>query len=57
MSEANEVNDPFTSFAYGAVQHHEMYSAWMDAGFTADQAMELLTFFLSEILRQGNDEC
>lgn len=33
--------DPVTDLAAVAVQLHEMYSAFVDAGFTADQALEL----------------
>ncbi|MEU4173262.1 hypothetical protein AB0F46_41290 [Streptomyces sp. NPDC026665] len=40
MSE--EIPDPFTELAALAAQHHEIYEAWIAAGFTDRQALELL---------------
>ena len=33
--------DPITDLAAAAVQLHEMYSAFVAAGFTTEQALEL----------------
>ncbi|MGW7087525.1 hypothetical protein ACWGH2_29070 [Streptomyces sp. NPDC054871] len=33
--------DPITELAAGAVQLHEVYLAYLDAGFTHDQAFDL----------------
>lgn len=37
----NEPVDPITAFAAMAVQLHEMYEAFVGAGFTEEQALEL----------------
>lgn len=39
--------DPITAMAAAAVQLHEMYQAFVDAGFTEDQALELTKTALS----------
>jgi hypothetical protein len=36
-----------------AIAQHEMYTAWVQAGFTPDQAMELVKTVISEIFRRG----
>lgn len=33
---------PLTELAAAAVQQHELYRSWVDAGFTEDQALDLL---------------
>ncbi len=33
---------PLTELAAAAVQQHELYRSWVDAGFTQDQALDLL---------------
>ena len=43
MSEMNE----------GAIAQHEMYQAWVDAGFTPDQALDLVKTIITEMLRRG----
>lgn len=37
----NEPVDPITAFAAAAVQLHEMFVAFVEAGFTEGQALEL----------------
>lgn len=37
----------------GAVAQHEMYLAWVQAGFTPDQALELVKAVISEVFRRG----
>jgi hypothetical protein len=37
---------PLTELAAAAVQQHELYRAWVDAGFTEEQAMQLLVAVL-----------
>ncbi|MET9122968.1 hypothetical protein [Streptomyces sp. NPDC004528] len=39
---ASEISDPITELAAAAVQQHELYQAWIDAGFTRAEALELL---------------
>lgn len=34
--------EPLTHLAQAAAQHHELFRAWLDAGFTEDQAIRLL---------------
>lgn len=34
--------EPITELAALAAQHHELYQAWTAAGFTEQQALELL---------------
>jgi hypothetical protein len=38
---------PLTELAAAAVQQHELYRSWVDAGFTEDQAMILLVAILT----------
>ena len=38
----DEIPDPITELAAAAVQQHELYEAWVAAGFTERQALELL---------------
>jgi hypothetical protein len=33
---------PLTELAAAAVQQHELYRSWVDAGFTEEQALQLL---------------
>lgn len=33
---------PLTELAAAAVQQHELYRSWVDAGFTEEQALDLL---------------
>jgi hypothetical protein len=37
---------PLTELAAAAVQQHELFRSWVDAGFTEDQAMQLLVAIL-----------
>jgi hypothetical protein len=39
---SDEIPDPLTELAALAAQHHEIYEAWISAGFTERQALELL---------------
>lgn len=53
------MTDPeqFSTFNDRAIQHHEMYTAWVAAGFTHEQAMELLCCFIAELVRGSIDGC
>ena len=46
-----EPEDPFSGIADATVSQHEMYMSWMEAGFTPEQAMELLKVVVAEIVR------
>ncbi|MFB6955463.1 hypothetical protein ACFCYB_00145 [Streptomyces sp. NPDC056309] len=39
--------DPITHLAAGAAQLHELYTAYVDAGFTPDQAMQIVLTILT----------
>ena len=41
--------DPMTALAIGASQQHELFMAWVQAGFTRAEALELLI----EVIRPG----
>lgn len=36
----------FTPLAEGAQQMHELYRSWIDAGFTRDEALQLLALVI-----------
>ena len=44
--------DPVTALAEGAAQIHELFQAYLDAGFAADQALYLTGIVLRESLRR-----
>lgn len=48
----SDVPSPITHLGAAAAQHHEMYTAWVDAGFTPEQAMQLLIALITK--RPGN---
>lgn len=41
---------PMTAMAEGAAQLHEMYTAYMEAGFSEERAFDLITTFLMSYL-------
>jgi hypothetical protein len=45
---------PLTALAQGAAAHHELYLSWVNAGFTPDQAMDLLKVFFAYGLSKGD---
>lgn len=45
--------DPITELAAMAVQNHELYTAYVNAGFTEAQAMQLLIAFLAASIGGG----
>lgn len=38
---------PITELAQAAAQMHELYSAWVEAGFTPDQSMQMICVVLA----------
>jgi hypothetical protein len=51
MSDDNEMPEsPVTDLAVGAAQLHEMYMAYMEAGFPEERAFELVTLTLDHFL-------
>lgn len=53
MSEGLE--EPLTALAEGAAQMHEMYAAYIDAGFPEHRAFELTVLVLESSLGIGDD--
>lgn len=47
----NDPEDPLTSLMEATVSQHELYQAWVDAGFTETQAFELLKIAVTEVFR------
>lgn len=47
----NGPTDPFGDWAETAVSQHEIYTSWVAAGFTPEQAMQLLLTVVTEIVR------
>lgn len=43
--------DPFGELMEATLSQHEMYTSWMRAGFTSEQAMELLKVVVTEVVR------
>lgn len=41
--------DPMTALGEGAAMHHEVFMAWVRAGFTRTEALQLLV----EVIRAG----
>jgi hypothetical protein len=48
MAEEDEADwsGPLTALQVSALQQHEMYASWVEAGFTDHQALELLKSFI-----------
>jgi hypothetical protein len=42
VSGAGEPADPMTSLAEGAIQCHELFSAYVSAGFTRPEALQIV---------------
>lgn len=49
-----ESEDPMSALLEATISQHEMYLSWIQAGFTPDQAMELLKVFISEMVREAS---
>jgi hypothetical protein len=52
----DEFEEPLTHLAQGAVQLHEMYTAYMAAGFPERRAFKLTLFALDRILAASSDD-
>lgn len=48
--------EPTADMRNEAVMHFQIFTAWVDAGFTEEQAMRLLGQFLAAALDQGAGE-
>ncbi|MFJ2004766.1 hypothetical protein [Streptomyces chartreusis] len=47
------MDEPITQLAALAAEHHELYQAWIGAGFTEPQAMELLKEIITANAHRG----
>ncbi|MEI5520701.1 hypothetical protein WB388_08810 [Streptomyces brasiliscabiei] len=47
--------EPITELAAMAAQNHEAYEAWVAAGFTEQQALELLKAVITAHIKGGTD--
>lgn len=54
MTDKHGPGDPF-SMAESAVAMHEIYISFIDAGFTEDQAMEIVKTMIVEGVRGSGD--
>lgn len=52
----DEPQTPFSAMAQVSISHHEMYTSWIEAGFTPEQAFELLRTVIVQVLG-GAKEC
>lgn len=48
-------NDPMTLLTEGAIRQHEMYRTWVAAGFTEEQALELLASVITSLIRRTGE--
>lgn len=49
-------SDPITQMAAGAVSTHEMFTSYVEAGFTEEQALALVQSILAAVIaRIGQD--
>lgn len=53
MLNDDEDSAPLYSMSESAISQHEMYLSWREAGFTPEQAMELLKTVVTEIVRRS----
>lgn len=49
------LEEPLTALAEGAAQLHEMYAAYIDAGFPENRAFELTAMILDSFLGADDD--
>ncbi len=50
---SSEPNDPITPLTAGAAEQHEMFLAWIAAGFTEAQALELMKAAITAVILKG----
>ena len=49
--------DPMSNILTGAVSMHEMYKAYVKAGFSKSQAMQLVATALRAVIMKENGNC
>ena len=52
----DEPVDPLTELAKGAAQLHEMFTAYVDAGFARHEALQLVQAVITAGIRGGLDQ-
>lgn len=57
MSDDTQVPEPLTQLAEGAAQMHELYWAYMEAGFPESRAFELVKTMLVLTIQDSDDDC
>lgn len=50
------VESPFSDLAMAAIGMHEMFTSWVDAGFTRAEALELTKTVLASSLGTNNEK-
>lgn len=53
----NQPEDPLSLVQQGAIAQHELYLSWRGAGFTEEQAMELLKAVITTAVQRAVDGC
>lgn len=53
--DASEI--PLTQLGQGAARQHEMFTTWVAAGFTEEQALELLKAVITSLIRKADGQC
>ena len=51
----NEPEEFMSEMNEGAIAQHELYEAWVQAGFTPDQALDLVKAIVVEMVRRGGE--
>lgn len=50
-----QLRDPLSMVDEGAIVQHELYKSWLAAGFTDEQAMELLKTVITNVMLKGSE--
>lgn len=53
MPDDTPPQDPFTQLAEGAAQAHELFIAYVDAGFTRAEALQILLSIIAMAIAKG----
>jgi hypothetical protein len=49
------MNDPFSTMEEGAMQLHELFSSYVKAGFTREEALQLVLAIVSSAAGRGGE--
>ncbi len=53
---ASVPNDPLTFLAEAAAQQHELFMAWVNAGFTRAEALQMIIAIMTEGMSQTSEQ-